>query len=198
MSTTDAWARGVLARAWPQALARPSPAELQGVQAIGRLEGFYGFASRPAGWAGSNNWGAIHCAHGPPCDGTDCFEAGDTTATGSSYRTCFRVYPSADAGAADLVHELYRRPSVAAALKTGDALAIATAMRRTGYHETAPEKYGRAIANNAAAIASSVGEPLLVRMGPGSSEASMVGPVLFGLALWAGRDGIRKALGRLL
>lgn len=147
------------------------------MQAIGRFEGYYGFASSPQGWYGSNNWGAIQCGHAAPC-GDDCFEAGDHSATGVPYRTCFRRYPTPDAGAAALVHELYRRPSVVPPLRQGDALGVATAMRQTGYHETAPEKYGAAIARNAQAIASSLGEPL--QIGARRSSSSGAGPfVLF-------------------
>jgi hypothetical protein len=182
VSTWDPWARDVLLRAWPSSLPAPSSAELLGVQAVGRHEGFYGFASKPPGWAGSNNWGAIQCGHGPPCDGTDCFEAGDHTATGAAYRTCFRIYKTAEAGAAGLIRELYRRPSVAEALRAGDLSAVALAMRQTGYHETAPAIYAAALERNAAAIREALGEaPPSVAAGQRSSGSKLLELVWAGL-----------------
>lgn len=180
-SNLDVWARGVLVSVWPTARPGeiPTTAELQAVQAVGRLEGFYGMATKPAGWAGSNNWGAIQCHNRPPC-GADCFEAGDNDEHGNAYRACFRRYASPEAGALDLLHELMRRAGVPAALKTGNATAIAGAMRATGYFALAADAYAARIAGAAGAIASSLKEPLLVRKMVGAGDLIAGGLVLWG------------------
>lgn len=161
---TDADARAVLLRVWgAMGLPAPTTATLQAVQAVGRFEGFYGDATKPEGWAGSNNWGAIQCGHPPPC-GDDCFEAGDHHANGTPYVTCFRRYASPDDGARALVNELWRRPSVRAALPTGDLTLVARTMRNTGYHETAVGRYAGGLYRNAQALASGIGEALSVHL----------------------------------
>jgi hypothetical protein len=174
----DAWARDVLRRVWPSSWPRPTLAELQAVQAVGRHEGFYGFASSPPQWAGSNNWGAIQAPRG--ADDSTSFEAGDTHPDGTAYTARFKRYPTPEAGALDLVRELYRRPTVRAAARAGDLSAMALAMRQTGYHESPPARYAAALDRNARAIAGALGEQLAAR--PGGAGGTDV--VLFVLAIW--------------
>jgi hypothetical protein len=168
----DQWARTVLIHAWRD-FGAPSPGMLQAVQAIARHESGAGYGD---GMGGANNWGSIHCVSGPPC-GDDCVEHTDTNAKGEPYTTCFRRYATPEAGARDLIRELLRRPAVRAVLGTGEPVAIATAMRATGYFEAPIATYAAAILRNAKAIAKATGEPLL--MGHGPDE-------LAGLALLAG------------
>lgn len=183
MSARDVWAREVLLRAWPKGLGTPTRVELQAVQAVGRHEGFYGYAQRPLGWYGSNNWGAVHCSNPPPC-GDDCFEARDSHADGSVYVACFKAYATPEAGALDLITNLYRRPAVRAVIRSGDLLQLATAMRRTGYHETKPEVYGKALARNATALASSLGEPLAVRFTSSGGDALVLALLAWAIFRW--------------
>jgi hypothetical protein len=184
----DQWARGVLERAWPEG---PTLQALQIVQAVGRFEGGYGHANDPA-WAGSNNWGAIQCGHGPPC-GVDCFEHADTHADGTPYTTCFRRYPSAIDGARGLVHELLRRPAVAGVIDSGNATAVANAMHASKYFEATASSYAKNLFRNAQAIALALGEPLAVALDapvltlPGrgtSSASSSASPITAAGILW--------------
>jgi hypothetical protein len=174
----DRWARGVLRAAYvARGLPTPTRAELQASQAVARFEGGYGL-----GWPSSvqpppHNWGAIQCGHTAPC-GAGCFEHGDSHADGSSYRGCFRRYPTPVDGAADLLRELYRRPGVPEAMRAGDPAAIARAMRVSGYFEAPASRYADAIDRNAQAVASSLGEPLAVGVSAPSSRGS-------GPAWWA-------------
>ncbi|MEZ4447568.1 MAG: hypothetical protein R3B72_51305 [Polyangiaceae bacterium] len=161
---SDAEARTVLEAAFAMRQ-RPHPTlgELQGVGAIARFEGGYGGAWTGAG-ADSHNWGAIQCSHQAPCS-PGCFEHGDSHADGSGYRGCFRIYASHVAGAAALLHELYRRAGVPEALVAGDAAAVADRMRASGYFEAPSSAYASAIERHAAEIASSLGEPVAIRRG---------------------------------
>jgi hypothetical protein len=152
---SDRDARGIVAGIMPGA----PLATLQILQAVGRFESGYG-----AGFKNNaNNWGAVQ-SHKPPC-GEGSFEHGDTHADGTPYVTCFKSYDTPEAGARDMIQEIMRRPGVPALLATGDATAVATAMRAGGYFEAPVEKYATAIVNNAKAIAASIGEPLVVRIG---------------------------------
>ncbi len=165
----DAWARDVLIRVWPTSKWPITVAALQAVQAVGRLEGRYGYPQDPQ-WQGSHNWGAIQAPHG---DDSNSFEHKDTHADGTVYVARFRKYPTDEDGASDLIRELYRRGPVAAILiEPGpiSAAAMAKAMHDTGYFELAPEKYAQRIFSNAQAIAKSLGEPLEVT-GPGTPGA---------------------------
>lgn len=163
---SDQQARGVLRAAFAErGSSAPSLPELQAAQAIGRFEGGYGKGWGQAG-AGSHNWGAVQCGHLAPC-GPGCFEYGDSHADGTGYRGCFRRYDSAVAGAGGLLHELYRRNGVSAALRQGDATAIASAMRKTGYFEAPVSRYAKAIELHASALSASLGEPHVVVRGGG-------------------------------
>lgn len=133
-------------------------AEVQCVQAISLLECQYGNA-----FGGSNNWGCIQCGQKPPCP-PSCVEHGDSHADGSKYQACFRVYPTPLAGALDLLHELYRRPGVPEALRSGDTLAVAEAMRASGYFEAPAKKYALGIETRAKEIAGALHEPWNVQV----------------------------------
>lgn len=163
---SDRQARGVLVAAFAKrGMLAPTLPELQAAQAIGRFEGGYGKGWGEAG-AGSHNWGAVQCGHMAPC-GPGCFEYGDSHADGSGYRGCFKRYESGVDGAAGLLHELYRRDGVPAAMRAGDAWRIAHAMRKTGYFEAPTGRYAKAIELHASALAVSVDEPHVVVRGGG-------------------------------
>lgn len=165
MDAIDQWARKVLLAVWPRVLPgeAPTATELQAVQAVGRFEGFYGWADRPAVWKGTQNWGACQCGHGPPC-GNDCFETTDSHGDGTKYQGCFKRYPTPEDGAADLLRILTKKwPSVRAAMRTGDLDALATEMRRKGYFEAKAELYASKLFEHAQKIAQRLGEPLVVR-----------------------------------
>lgn len=163
---SDRAARDVLLSIW-HGVTKEDPAlpELQIVQAIGRFEGGYGAPNSPPGWP-ANNWGAVQCRHGPPCVEGECSEIGDTHADGSSYRYCYRIYPTPEAGAAHLVRLLtVDRPNVLLEAKKGSAQGVAEAMRKTGYFEAPADKYAKAIYSNAKTIAANMGEQLMVSLG---------------------------------
>ena len=164
-ASTDQWAREVVLDAWAAQHPglEPTLAEIQAIQAVGRFEGSYGLATRPAAWVGSHNWGAVQCGHGAPC-GDHCFETQDSHADGTVYRWCYKRYPSAVDGAADVVRLLTdKRPTVWAAMRAGSADDIAGQMRETGYHETPAPKYAERISANARELAEALGEPWVVR-----------------------------------
>lgn len=164
-TATDQWARDVVLEAWAleHPGTEPTLGEAQTIQAVGRFEGSYGLATRPAAWVGSNNWGAVQCGHGAPC-GDSCFETRDTHADGSEYHWCYKRYPSAVDGARDVVRLLTtKRPTVWDAMRAGDADGVAGQMRATGYHETAVPTYAERIAHNAHELADALGEEWVVR-----------------------------------
>lgn len=174
---TDLEARRVLRRVAPLL----TPSALVAVQAIGRFEGRYGSAFVTAEGP-ARNWGCIQCLHLPTpamprptklpsrsrC-APDGVEAGDVHADGTAYTACFRVYPTDEAGAEDLVRRLGgygdRHASIQRVLASGSADAIAHAMRATRYFELDPDAYASRIARNALDIAHALSEPVLVRRG---------------------------------
>ena len=163
--STDAWARGVVLDAWQRRFPGDTPTlgEVQTVQAIGRHEGSYGLATKPAAWVGSNNWGAVQCGHGAPC-GASCFETTDTHADGTKYTWCYKKYPDAVTAAADLIRLVTeKRPTTWQAMRDGDADAVARTMGETHYHESKVEKYAAAVARNARELAEHLGETWVVR-----------------------------------
>lgn len=180
----DSWARGVLASVWDSVThAAPDPTSLQAVQAIGRFEGRYGYpsADRDPAWQGSHNWGAVQEGHPTP---ENSFEHTDHRADGSTYVGHFKRYASDQAGARDLLHEIWRRPGVRAALPTGSASAIAQAMSKSGYFEAGADKYASAIARHARAIAQSIGEPVRVTLGGTGSSEDGTSILLLAAAVW--------------
>lgn len=164
-------ARAVMLDAYAARGLSPDAAELQLAQAVGRHEGRYG-----SGIAGAtNNWGAVQCGARPPCP-AGCAEHGDTHAGGAAYRACFRAYPTAVAGAADMLRELVRRKNVREAMRAGDAAAMARAMRAAGYFEAPAASYAAALERNRAAIANALGEPIFA--GGGGRVSRLVAAVL--------------------
>lgn len=152
------WARGVIQRAFPTVMGRqPTESEIQAVQAVAHLESSYGSGWKGAG-RGSNNWGAIQCGSSCKvngrCDPSVSFEHRDSTpqpdGTNKWYVTCFKKYPTPEAGAADLIKTLFlsERKSVKGTDKTktrgellqeavarGDLRAFSEAMYDTVYYE---------------------------------------------------------------
>jgi hypothetical protein len=142
---------------------------MQLAQSVGRFEGHYGYPNDPA-WTGSNNWGAIQEPHPTP---DNSFEHKDHSANGTPYTGHFRKYATPEAGAKDLLHELYRRAEVRSVLNSGSTVALANAMHKTGYFESSPVSYARNLLRNAIEIARNLGEPLAVDAG--GSPASTTG-----------------------
>lgn len=166
---TDRQARTILLGVWPGR----SLAEYQIVQAIGRFEGNYG-----AAFDGANNWGASALSTAPTPAECPIGTTGtlDHRADGSPYWACITRFSTPDAGARSLVRALTapRRPTVAAALRTGNAAQVARAMSRTGYMAQTPDKYAIAIQRNASTIARALGEPLRVTSSASSSRSSSI------------------------
>ncbi len=97
----------------------PTTSEAQIAQGVAWLETNYGMGWKGAG-KGSNNMGAVQSGK-PPCDPAKSFLYTDTNPTdgGGSipYAICFKKYPTAEAGFADVVKNVY----VSAGLTAKDA-----------------------------------------------------------------------------
>lgn len=185
---------------------------VQGVAAIARHETGFG-TYKPFAKPGfeSNNWGAQQCstiAKAGKCpDG--CFPATDTspTAAGTSipYLACFIVNPSPEAGARSLVKLVtVSRPGIAAALTTGDAQAIAQAMRDARYYEGFGKdqtervaNYAKALLRNAQMNAAGARVPLAITLQPPPpppiDDGDAAGAGFFGLLFAAVVARITKA-----
>lgn len=178
------WARVVLLHAWRKVFGKTGPklneATIQGVLAVATVETDL---LRSSGSQALWNFGNIHCANdtklgqGQTCDGrtpggkwaTTCKPHGDSDNAGAGYMTCFRAYLGPVEGMADFV-EVLCRPRTRAALLSGDAQAIAEAMRSYGYYgfdadEERQNAYGAAIYAQAAIVAEKTGQPKMVRRG---------------------------------
>ena len=186
----------------------PTPTETHAVLAVARLESGYG-----EGWkglmVGSHNQGAIQCLTRPDKNQPPelacppgCALNADSHASGEMYNACFKTYPSDFEGARDLIRRL-NVSGIKEALATGDAVLIATRMRKSRYYEekclpTDPGglqcgdeprilRYAAKIARNAKELAAKLGEPVLVTMpadGDDSSSSfagSVIGGVILGL-----------------
>lgn len=159
-----------------------SPTVVQGLMAVSRHETCF---SECKPFLGAHNYGAIQCGviadKAGKCP-SNCIPARDTspTATGASiaYLGCFRAKPSAEEGIADFVRLMtVQRPLIAEALPSGDARAIAWAMRRSYYfegfgktQEERVENYATAIAKNAKVNAAQLKTELLVTLPPPEEE----------------------------
>lgn len=171
----DAWARGVLLRAWESMFpGKPiTDAERQTLLAIARHERAYGHAKKPAAGIGMNNWGGTQCAGRGPC-ADHCYPGGDKDAHGDSYPACFKKYATPEAGAADMIFQVTtRRPDVWDAMKSGNLTTVADRMSQGRtvngkwvgvYHETPMKIYANALWANVQIIAKSLGESLSVRL----------------------------------
>jgi hypothetical protein len=163
----DQQARADASIAFLQVFGRPpSRSEAQFAQAVGRLETVYGTTWHGDG-VGSFNMGAVQSSL-PPCDPAKSFLYTDTHPDGSSYAVCFKRYPNAAAGWADLIVQLYKkRPSVLKAAQAGDLHGVAVAMRETTYYgghgATKAQQvagYELAIKNNLKEITKALHEPM--------------------------------------
>lgn len=169
------WARAVLVKAWPTVFPGRAPtlAELQIAQALAAFDGAYGGGRLE----GTNNWGAVH--QGFPKDG-ECPPGGrlfdDFDAkTQKRYPVCFKVYPSPEAGAADVLRQMYvARATVAQYVRERrDLQTITRALFRAhyfgGFRKDDPEgnvtDYALNLWSKAQAIAKELGEPLAVERG---------------------------------
>lgn len=193
--------RKILLGAWPLVWpgVMPTLPELQIAGAVATLEGGYGHGvykllehgpgSVEAGTYGqvlstvsdSNNWGAVQCKKGPPCD-ADCFMTTDSDPKKRSpanprglFDWCYRRYPTPEAGAAHIVKLLTRdRPGSHAAMRAGDVDAFSADMYRTHYYggfhlepSRAIDEHAKTVMRHATDIAAAMGEPLSVRRGGG-------------------------------
>lgn len=174
---TSEQAREILLSVWPKVTKQTTiqPAEMQIVMAIFRAESGYGQWPAGSGMEGSHNWGAVHCPKaGKDCspeaqNGKSCalfVDSMDGTKK-TRYEQCFRVYASDEEGATDGLRNLYLyRPSLPAALVTGDALLVAHLMKLTSYHTMPSRAYAFGLYVNAVEIAERLNEPLYVTLPP--------------------------------
>lgn len=158
-ANVDLWARNIIIKAFPKVMGRePTEAEIQTVQAVARLETYYGRGWKGAG-VGSNNWGAIQCGDSckinGQCDPAKSFPHKDSTPTDDGktiwYVTCFKKYPTPEDGCADLIVTLFksnrtskkslnnqnltRAELLARAVQSRDLRAVSEAMYDTVYYE---------------------------------------------------------------
>ncbi len=181
---TEVWARNIVieslkAKGYPT----PSLGMLQIVQAVGRMEGFYGKASNPPEWAGSNNWGAVQ--QGLAKEGVcpaNTFKSKDYDPNkAADYIACFRKYPTPQAGCEDMIRIMMRTDAEKAAVQAADILAVSTAMYDAHYYQSKYKErekaiafHSQAIASNVKAIAAALQEP--VSTGPSISPVVVTPP----------------------
>lgn len=190
---THAEARAVLKDVWSSVTGRePSLPELQYAQAVGMLESHYGdgwvHAKSPLGaGAGSNNWGAVQCKHGPPSVPGECFETTDHHPDGRPYQWCYRIYATPQDGAAGMLKLLtVARPTTWKAMQAGDTYGASYALY--GYYggkgskDKAVSDHAKLCYHNAKQIAASLGEPLALTSPPSAYGSAGVGvAVVLGL-----------------
>lgn len=181
-------ARTTLLAAWRAVLGTdPTPAELQTALAIARHETGWG-TYKP--FQSSHNWGAVQCCR-PDASGQcppGSFLAKDSSPSDAGgsvpYAICFKSYPDDEAGARHFLEILaVKRPTVRRTLGTGSALAVAEAMYDSKYfegfgktREARIEGYAKGIERNARAVASALGEPLVVTAAPRGGVPPSAGP----------------------
>lgn len=164
----------VLERAWRKERG-PTISEVtrQALLSIARFEGGWGNSSyrRMDGTRvdAANNWGAIHCPRDSaggqrtvPRPGelwTRCVHGSDRkSATGQRFPVYFRAYPTPELGARDFLRVL--APVLdSGVMETGNADAIARAMKPVYRYGVTIDEYAHAIDVNAAANAQSGGWP---------------------------------------
>lgn len=183
----ETWARQAVIDGWAKAKPgyQPSLAELQAVQAVSRLESGYGsWGNHPKcgnNGVGSNNWGSTQYPKLPKdgnCpEGTFLCEDYDAVHD-HHYKVCFYKYATPADGAASVVRNMTapQRPKTGEAIKTGDAVAISTAMYDEKYYggfgktrEERIEGHVKALTGAAQKIAAALGEPVVIVRG-GSSQ----------------------------
>ena len=123
--------------------AEPTETQVWLCSAVAALETGFGSGK---GWkdpdpaelaAGSNNWGAVQTSSS--VEG-QYFTATDHHKDGTAYRARFRVYPTAQDGAADYLRILKRT----GALSQTSVRAFAYQMHKGHYFEADPDKYAQA------------------------------------------------------
>jgi hypothetical protein len=181
---TASWARALLASVWDPSWG-PRAAREAGILAIARLETGFAQWKQGSGCEESNNWGSIHVAPGQP---GGCL-ATDSHPDGTRYPQAFKVWPTAEEGLIAFVSLLKSRARTWAALATGDATALATAMRADKYYEgwgaTEADRiagYEAVLVTASAANARTLGVPSL-------ALTRAVGSWRLGLALIVGAFG---------
>ena len=133
----DVWAPRVVRAAYKIVMGvYPTPQAMQMVLAVGRTEGWYGWASKPSQWPGHHNWGAITCGGKPPVCGCG-FVAGDgyyVNGKWQKYETCFAHRATNLEGAIHLVEVLVlKRDAIQDVMDSGHIIDFARAMRDTTY-----------------------------------------------------------------
>lgn len=178
----DAWALGVIDRAWRMIHGRdPSETERLFVAALSRGESYYGKA-----YGEAKNWGSIHASR-PPC-GPGSIPWTDKDANGRPYPICMRSYSTDEEGAADVVRQLTtKRPRTWAAIKAARTLEeIAGELRAERYYEAPAPLYAKMLRNNLAAILKNTGlaDPFgrPVAAAPSGSGSGAVALLVLGLA----------------
>lgn len=203
----EKWARQALLDGWQKVHpgTTPSLPEVQAIQGWSRVEsGYGGWGNHPRcgnNGVGSNNWGSVQVAKLPKdgvCPVPNAFLCSDYDAkSDKTYAVCFYTYPTpADGAAAVIKHMTSLRPKTWAAIKTGNAEAIATAMYDEHYYggfgptrEARIEGGVKALTAATAKIAAALEEEQVVRRGGGAAqggssadeEPSSSGLVTFGL-----------------
>ncbi len=184
---SDSFGREHLSAAWGNVFGdSPAPWQIQTVQAVARLESGYGrgvYRNLQTGeTAVLNNWGAVQCKHGTPCDGVSCWEATDThgpewqakhPGEDPHYQWCYRRFSTPAEGASDFLATIRRivdRSSLGffGALATRSTDAFVRSMREGGYFEARLEKYQEGVWTGVQKIASNLGEDLAVTKEEGS------------------------------
>jgi hypothetical protein len=137
---------------------------LQIIQAMARFEGGYGEAKKPAGWAETKNWGAIHKGK-PPCGDDGWLHVDHRVRPDGSwveYPVCFKKYATHLDAARDMVRWL---KSAIPAMRAGPLLAAAAAIKNAYHYGVTPAEYAHAIGSNAKEIARILGEPYTLDYG---------------------------------
>lgn len=134
--------------------------ELQCVQAVAWLETSFGRGWKPPG-NGSFNFGAMQATKnwtGETFMYTDTHPNADGTST--PYSVAFRKYPTAIAGAEDLVRIVYqangRDKTVLPAASSGNTLAFSSAMHASKYFEGMGATIGERIAHHHDAVVNAI------------------------------------------
>ncbi len=183
-----AFGRQVLSNIWQEVTGEtPSLSSLQIAGAQAHLESNYGRASYRNSVTGEtsgviNNWGAVQ-AHGDQPG----FLATDTHADGSVYQAKYRIYPTPEDGAKDMLKQMTtRRPTSWGHMRRGDIDAWSAQMRTKdpetgvlGYFEQSAEGRAKGIEQRVANIAHTLNEPVAAkRGGPMPDESTTPEPVI--------------------
>ena len=169
-SSDDAWALGVIDRAWLSVHGRaPTAAERLFTAALSRGESYYG-----KGYGAAKNWGSIHAGK-PPCT-ANAIPWTDHDAQGRPYPICMRAYATDEEGAADVVRQLTtKRPRTWAAMQAARPLdLIAAELRAERYYEAPAELYAKMLRNNLSVILKNTGleDPFGRPLPPAPSSSS--------------------------